>query len=132
MSMTAEIRPYVHTTVDDIAAVVAVAAVAARPGQGASLAKVDIESAYCLILAHPDDRPLQGMLWEGQIYIDPRLPFGLRSAPKNLLCSSRRSPLASISSWNPTPPSLPGCFHYPSPPLIPRDPSPSLTGSAPF
>ena len=31
---------------------------------------------------HPSDRPLQAMEWEGAIYVDPMLPFGLRSAPK--------------------------------------------------
>ena len=59
-----------------------VAEVAAQYGKGAVLAKVDIESAYRLIPVHPIDRPLQAMEWEGQIYIDPMLPFGLRSAPK--------------------------------------------------
>ena len=42
------------------------------------MAKVDIESAYRLIPVHPHDRPLQAVLWQGQIYIDPMLPFGLR------------------------------------------------------
>ena len=46
------------------------------------MAKIDIESAYRLIPVHPTDRPLQAMEWNGQIYIDPMLPFGLRSAPK--------------------------------------------------
>lgn len=31
---------------------------------------------------HPDDRPLLGMKWEGQCFLDSALPFGLRSAPK--------------------------------------------------
>ena len=65
-----------YTTVDDIAAVVA------QLGKGALLAKVDIESAYRLIPVHPQDRPLQAVRWDGNIYIDPMLPFGLRSAPK--------------------------------------------------
>lgn len=49
---------------------------------GALLAKVDIESAYRLVPVHPTDRPLQAMEWGGAIYVDPMLPFGLRSAPK--------------------------------------------------
>ena len=53
----------------------------ARLGPAALLAKVDIESAYRLIPVHPDDRPLLAMKWENQLYIDPMLPFGLRSAP---------------------------------------------------
>ena len=43
---------------------------------------MDIESAYRLIPVHPQDRPLQAMRWNGQLYVDPMLPFGLRSAPK--------------------------------------------------
>ena len=42
-----------YTTVDDIAMVVA------QLGKGALLTKVDIESAYCLIPAHPQEHPLQ-------------------------------------------------------------------------
>ena len=46
------------------------------------MAKVDIEAAYRLVPVHPHDRPLLGMVWKGQIFADPMLPFGLRSAPK--------------------------------------------------
>ena len=67
----------VYTSVDRVAEV------AAFLGPGALLAKVDIELAYRLIPVHPEDRPLQAMRWNDQIYIDPMLPFGLRSAPKN-------------------------------------------------
>jgi len=31
---------------------------------------------------HPDDRWLFGMSWEGAVYVDITLPFGLRSSPK--------------------------------------------------
>ena len=51
-------------------------------GLGAQLAKVDIRSAYCIIPVHPEDRWLLGMVWEGALYTDTVLPFGLRSAPK--------------------------------------------------
>ena len=51
-------------------------------GQGALLAKFDLRSAYRNIPIHPDDRRLLGMVWEGQLYVDVVLPFGLRSAPK--------------------------------------------------
>ena len=54
----------------------------ARLGPGALLAKIDIESAYRIIPVHPQDRHLQAVQWEGKVYIDPMLPFGLRSAPK--------------------------------------------------
>ena len=53
-----------------------------RVGKGALLAKVDIRSAYRNVPVHPDDRWLMGMMWEGALYVDTALPFGLRSAPK--------------------------------------------------
>ena len=46
------------------------------------LAKADIESAYRLIPVHPQDRPLLAVRWNGEIFIDVMLPFGLRSAAK--------------------------------------------------
>ena len=46
------------------------------------LAKIDIESAYRLVPVHPSDRRLLGVQWCGRTYVDPILPFGLRSAPK--------------------------------------------------
>ena len=51
-------------------------------GQGAILAKFDVEGAFRTVPVHPDDRPLLGMGWEGQIYVDKVLPFGLMFAPK--------------------------------------------------
>ena len=53
-----------------------------KAGQGALLAKMDIDSAYRNVPVHPADRPLLGMQWKGSIFFDTRLPFGLRSAPK--------------------------------------------------
>ena len=53
-----------------------------KTGEGAILAKIDIKSAYCMIPIHPEDRPLLGMTWEGALYVDAALPFGLQSAPK--------------------------------------------------
>jgi len=50
-------------------------------GQGALIAKLDIESVYRIVPVHPADRLLLGMSWKGQIYIDTVLLFGLRSAP---------------------------------------------------
>ena len=51
-------------------------------GPGTQLAKIDVKSAFRVIPVHPDDRPLLGMLWEDQLYVDTALPFGLCSAPK--------------------------------------------------
>ena len=51
-------------------------------GKGTLLAKIDIKSAFRLIPVHPADRHLLAMEWQGSLYIDTCLPFGLRSAPK--------------------------------------------------
>ena len=72
----AELCSLTYTTVDEVAEMVV------QLGTGTLLAKVDIESAYRLIPVHPQDRPLQAVRWENQVFIDPMLPFGLRSAPK--------------------------------------------------
>ena len=65
-----------YTTVDQVAELVV------ELGKHTLLAKVDIESAYRLVPVHPHDRPLQAVKWGGKSYVDPMLPFGLRSAPK--------------------------------------------------
>ena len=57
-------------------------------GRGAILAKLDIESAYRNVPVHPEDRPLLGMEWEGQVFADAALPFGLRSAPRIALADA--------------------------------------------
>ena len=54
----------------------------ARRGRGTQLAKMDIASAYRMVPVHPGDRPLLAMEWEGSVFFNTRLPFGLRSAPK--------------------------------------------------
>ena len=51
-------------------------------GPGAYLSKLDIKEAYRMVPVHPEDWPLLGMRWQGAYYVDTRLPFGLRSAPK--------------------------------------------------
>ena len=59
-----------------------VASAVSKLGPGSLLAKVDIESAYRLVPVHPQDRILLGVQWDGEVFCDTRLPFGLRSAPK--------------------------------------------------
>ena len=49
---------------------------------GALLAKMDIDAVYRMVPVHPADRLLLGMQWNGSIFVDTRLPFGLRSATK--------------------------------------------------
>ena len=51
-------------------------------GRGSLIAKIDIKSAYRLIPVAPEDRHYLGMNWKGKTYVDAKLPFGLRSAPK--------------------------------------------------
>ena len=51
-------------------------------GQGALMAKIDLQSAYRHIPVHPEDQHLLGIEWDGKEYRDQALPFGLRSAPK--------------------------------------------------
>ena len=50
-------------------------------GEGALLAKVDVQSAYRLVPIHPSERVLFGVRWDGHIFLDCQLPFGLASAP---------------------------------------------------
>jgi hypothetical protein len=45
---------------------------------------VDIEEAYRLVPIHADDKQLLGVQWEGMIYVDTTLPFGLLSAVNRL------------------------------------------------
>lgn len=65
-----------YTSVDNVADIIS------GLGKGSLLAKIDIESAYRLIPVHLQDCLLQAVEWEGSIYVDPMLPFGLRSAPQ--------------------------------------------------
>ena len=52
--------------------------------RGTLMVKVDIKSAYRLVPVHLEDRLLLGMEWQGRVYIDTSLPFGLCSTPKVL------------------------------------------------
>ena len=51
-------------------------------GVGTLLAKLDVRSAYRLILVHPDNRLLLGFQWQGVQHVDSMLLFGLCSALK--------------------------------------------------
>ena len=51
-------------------------------GRGVLLAKVDIRATYRNLAVHPDDHYLLGVVWDGVLYIDCMLPFGLRSVLK--------------------------------------------------
>ena len=51
-----------------------------RLGKSCMLAKLDLKDAYRVIPVHPEDRCLLGMKWQGDLFLDTALPFGLRSA----------------------------------------------------
>ena len=42
---------------------------------------MDIKQAYRIIPVHPEDKILPGLNWNGSVFVDKTLPFGLRSAP---------------------------------------------------
>ena len=65
-----------YASVDDAASFVF------QTGEGTLLAKLDIKSAYRNVPVHPEDRLLLGLRWQGHIFVDTCLPFGLCSAPK--------------------------------------------------
>lgn len=67
--------PLQYIRVDDIIKMVS------KFGQGALMAKFDVEAAYRNLAVHPTDRYLIGMKWRSMFYVDLALPFGLRSAP---------------------------------------------------
>ena len=75
-------------------------------GPGTLLAKIDIKSAFRLLPVHPTDRHLLGMRWNGEIYLDCCLPFGLRSAPKLF------NILADLLEWILQQQGVSSCIHY--------------------
>ena len=91
-----------YTIVEDVASACALL------GPNATIAKVDTVSAYRLVPVHPNDRPLLGMKWNDQFYIDPMLPFGLRLrlAPKIF------NALADALEWRVREDGVRNVFHY--------------------
>lgn len=75
-------------------------------GPGTLLAKIDIKSAFRLLPVHPTDRHLLGMRWNGEIYLDCCLSFGLRSAPKLF------NILADLLEWILQQQGVSSCIHY--------------------
>ena len=70
-----ELCSLAYTSVDEVVACVL------KLGKGSLLAKMDLKQAYRNVPVHPQDRLLLGMEWQGDVFIDKVLPFGLRSAP---------------------------------------------------
>ena len=75
-------------------------------GPGSLLAKIDIKSAFRLLPVHPADRHLLGMKWNGEVYLDCCLPFGLRSAPRLF------NILADLLEWILQQQGVLHCLHY--------------------
>ena len=46
-------------------------------GPGTLLAKIDIKSAFHLLPVHPADRYMLSRQWNGGVFFDTYLPFGL-------------------------------------------------------
>ena len=46
------------------------------------MVKADIQEAYRMVPVHAEDQHLLGVHWDGTVYIDRVLPFGLQSVPK--------------------------------------------------
>ena len=70
-----ELASLSYVLVDDVTAC------ALKERKEALLTKMDMKQAYRNIPVHPSDRAGLGMSWEGRVYIDSVLPFGLCSAP---------------------------------------------------
>ena len=41
---------------------------------------MDLKDVYCVVPVHTQDHQLLGNWWDGGVYVDRSLPFGLRSA----------------------------------------------------
>jgi len=74
-AISKELSSLKYTSVDHLSSLIL------SEGRGAFLVKADIKEAYRMVPVHPDDQPLLGVIWDGRIYIDKMLPFGLHSAP---------------------------------------------------
>ena len=67
-------------------------------GRDTQLIKLDLKDAYRIVPVHPADYhpadyTLLGITWQGQLYLDRALPFGLRSAPKLF------NAVADLTAW---------------------------------
>ena len=90
-----------NTTVDQVIRMVS------QFGQGALMAKFDVEAAYRNIAIHPSDRFLLGMKWRSKFYVDLALPFGLRSAPYIFNCVAELVEWMLVNNYK-----VPDLLHY--------------------
>ena len=90
-----------NTTVDQFIRMVS------QFGQGALMAKFDVEAAYRNIAIHPSDRFLLGMKWRSKIHVDLALPFHLRSAPYIFNCVAELVEWILVNNYK-----VPDFLHY--------------------
>ena len=55
-----------------------------KAGRGARFSKFDIQDAYKLIRAKPEDYRLQGFQWLGRYFVETRMSFGGKPSPGKL------------------------------------------------
>ena len=80
--ISSDVASLQYTSIDDLAALVV------SQGKGSYLVKADIQEAYRMVPVHLEDQHLLGVKWNGAVFIDKVLPFGLRSAPKIFFLNS--------------------------------------------
>ena len=90
-----------NTTVDQFIRMVS------QFGQGALMAKFDVEAAYRNIAIHPSDHFLLGMKWRSKIHVDLALPFRLRSAPYIFNCVAELVEWILVNNYK-----VPDFLHY--------------------
>ena len=69
--ISSDVASLQYTSIDDLAALVV------SEGKGSYLVKADIQEAYRMVPVHPEDQHLLGVEWNGAVFIDKVLPFGL-------------------------------------------------------
>ena len=70
-SIDSELSSLSYSMIDQLAALVVL------EGNEAFLVKADIQEVYRMVLVHAEDQHLLGVRWDGTVYIDKVLPFGL-------------------------------------------------------
>ena len=68
---------------------------------------MDLKDAYRVVPVHPDDQHLLAISWNGAVYMDRSLPFGLRLTPKLFTAMGERYDLGSLLQRDTLPPTLP-------------------------
>ena len=77
-----------------------------KQGHGAAMVKVDIRSSYRTVPIRPQDWQLLGMQWDGALFVDTTLPFGLKWALKIFMA------LVDAVEWVLRQNGVQFCLHY--------------------